>query len=74
MSTCQKHVAAELLLERHALELELDTVVAEDMWLDIGPGGNLQVRVAEHEDDLRITAGEAVLVSNAPAEYTRAMC
>ena len=64
----QQADAAEPILQRQGLGLELDPVVAEDLRPHVRLGGHLHVRVAELEDDLRIAQREAVLVGDASAQ------
>ena len=57
--------AAELVLQRQRLALELDLVVAEDLRPNVRLGGDLHVRMAELEDDLGVPGRETVLVGDA---------
>ena len=59
--------AADPLLERHDLELELDLVLAVDARPDVDRLGLRHVVAAVLEDDLGIADREAVLVGDAPA-------
>ena len=60
--------AAQLLLQRQGLDLELDAVVAEDVRPDVGLGRRLQFGMPELEDDLGLADGEAVLVGDSAAQ------
>src|SRR5215469_17955079 len=57
--------AANTLFERHRLDFELHSVVAKDVRPDIGFRAQLQVGMAELEDDLGLADGKAVLVGDA---------
>ena len=59
--------AADPLLERHDLELELDLVLAVDVRPYVDRLGRLHIVAAVLEDDLRIADRESVLVGDAPA-------
>ena len=60
--------AAQPVLERQGLGLELDAVVAVDVRPHVHLGRRLRVGVAELEDDLGSPDREAVLVGNAAAQ------
>ena len=60
--------AAQLLLERQGLDLELDAVIAQDVRPHVGFRAHLQVGVPELEDDLGLADGEAVLVGDSAAQ------
>ncbi len=60
--------AAELFLERQGLDLELDAVIAQDIWPNVGFRAHLQIGMPELEDDLGFSDGEAVLVGDSAAQ------
>src|SRR4029077_12257205 len=60
--------AAQLLLQRQRLDLELDTMIAEDIRPDIGLGRGLQFRMPVLEDDLGLADWETVLVGDPAAQ------
>jgi hypothetical protein len=64
----QHPVSAHLIFQRQGLRLELDPVVAGDVRTHVQFRGLLHIRVAELEHDFRVARGEAVYVSDAPAQ------
>jgi hypothetical protein len=59
--------AADALLERHDLDLELDLVLAVDARPDVDRLRRLHVGAAVLKDDLGIADREAILIGDAPA-------
>ena len=60
--------AADLVLERQRLRLELDPVVTRDLGPDVHVGRLLQIGVAKLEDDLGIADRKPVDVVGPPAQ------
>jgi hypothetical protein len=56
--------AAEPILEREGLALELDAIVSEDLRPDIGLRGPLHVWIAKLKYNLRVAGGETIGVRN----------
>ena len=67
----QQPVAADLVLQRQRLGLELDAVLAGDLRSHVDRGRGLLVRVAVLEDDLRVAGRKAVDVGDAAAQDER---
>ena len=58
---------ADLVFQRKHLRLELDAVVADQLWPHVQVRGLLHVRVAKLENNLRVAREKAVFVGDAPA-------
>jgi hypothetical protein len=64
----EQAIAADPILQRQRLGLELDPVAAGELRADIEVRGGVEIRVPELEHDLRITCREAVFVGNPPPQ------
>jgi hypothetical protein len=64
----QQAVSANLIFQWQRLCFELDPVIARNVRPDIQFRGFLQIPVAELENDLWVTSGEAVRVANTPPQ------